>query len=81
MIEHFHEPYQEFNRLYSLLNPGGKLYCMTELFRNETNFKNWSYHDDFTHVFFYHPETIKWIQNEYGFAKAEIQGRLIILEK
>lgn len=81
VIEHFHNPRQEFSQLYSLLNSRGRLYCMTDLFTEEINFKNWSYKDDLTHVFFYHPETIKLIQQEYGFTNAEIKGRLIILEK
>lgn len=81
VIEHFHNPDQEFRQLYSLLNSDGKLYCMTELVTEEINFQNWSYKEDFTHVFFYHPETIEWIQQEYGFRKSEIKGRLIILEK
>ncbi len=81
VIEHFHNPRQEFSQLYSLLNLGGRLYCMTELLTEEIDFKDWSYKDDFTHVFFYHPETIQWIKQEYGFRKADIKGRLIILEK
>ncbi len=81
VVEHFQNPNQEFARLYSLLKPQGKLYCMTQLYRDDINFPTWGYKNDPTHLFFYHPVTFDWIQTEYGFRQVEIEGRLICLEK
>ena len=81
VIEHFQRPDREFSQLYSLLNSGGKLYCMTDLFTEEIDFKRWSYKEDCTHVFFYHRQSLEWIKKAYRFASLQNQGRLIILEK
>jgi len=40
VIEHFHKPYEEFQRLYNLLKPGWVLYIMTHLYTENINFKN-----------------------------------------
>ena len=51
VMEHFHNPYQEFELLKSLLLPKGKLYCKTAVYNHQKPFENWYYKDDFTHVF------------------------------
>jgi len=38
VIEHFHDPRKEFELLYKLLNQGGKLYLMTDLYSQEVDF-------------------------------------------
>ena len=81
VIEHFHQPASEFRQLHSLLKPRGKLYCMTDLFTEDIDFKRWFYKEDFTHVFFYHRQSLEWIKKAYRFASLQSQGRLIILEK
>jgi hypothetical protein len=77
VIEHFQDPKKEFKLLRSLLNSGGSLYCLTDLYTEKTDFKNWYYKNDPTHVFFYHPKTITFIQEHFGFAKYKIEDRLI----
>jgi hypothetical protein len=77
VIEHFQNPAKEFKLLHSLLNPGGSLYCLTDIYTEKTDFKNWYYKNDPTHVFFYHPETIKFIQEQFGFADYQLEKRLI----
>ncbi len=77
VIEHFYYPDKEFRLLKSLLKPGGKLYCMTDLYHEEIDFNKWYYKNDLTHVFIYHKETILWIKEKYGFADVEIEDRLI----
>jgi SAM-dependent methyltransferase len=81
VMEHFFEPGREFKRLYSLLKPGGKLYCMTELFQDNVPFDNWYYKNDPTHVFLYHADAINWIQENLGFSESKINGRLITFWK
>jgi SAM-dependent methyltransferase len=81
VMEHFHYPRKEFEKLYNLLLPNGKLYCMTELFNETKSFDSWYYKNDQTHVFFYHEKTIAWIAEKIGFSKFTIEGRLIVFEK
>jgi SAM-dependent methyltransferase len=81
VMEHFFEPGREFKRLYSFLKPGGKLYCMTELFQDNVPFDNWYYKNDPTHVFLYHADAINWIQENLGFSESKINGRLITFWK
>ncbi len=76
VVEHFHFPAKEFRLLCSLLKPGGVLFCQTDLYSEETDFKNWYYRNDQTHVFFYHANTLLWIKSKYGFSALEINGRL-----
>lgn len=80
VIEHFHNPFKEFKLLKSLLKPNGKLYCMTDIYNETINFKNWYYKNDETHVFFYHKHTFDWIKNNFGFSKVTVKNRLIIFE-
>ncbi len=77
--EHFKEPYREFEQLRNLLNPGGKLYVMTERFDPDRDFGTWYYKTDPTHVFLYHAKAFEWIMNEFGFSGLEIEGRVIVL--
>ena len=80
VMEHFHQPYQEFELLKSLLLPKGKLYCKTEVYTNQKPFENWYYKDDFTHVFIYQPKTLEWIKNEFHFSNLIIKEKLIVFE-
>lgn len=81
VIEHFHYPKKEFELLFNLLKPGGKLYCKTDLFSETKNFDSWGYKNDPTHVFFYHAKTMEWIQQNIGFKSIKIDRRLIVFEK
>lgn len=81
VVEHFHNPKQEFERLIGLLKEGGKLYIKTDLYSKILNFEQWYYKDDPTHVFFYSERTFEWIKKHYAFEKINIFNRLIILSK
>lgn len=81
VIEHFYNPYKEFELLHNLLNKGGKLYCMTEMYNVESNFDTWYYKGDPSHVFFYTKKTFEWIRKEFGFEHVSFQGRMIVLKK
>ena len=51
--EHFHHPFAEFDRLDHLLKPLGHLGVMTCFATQGSDFKNWHYRRDPTHVVFY----------------------------
>ncbi|APG59071.1 class I SAM-dependent methyltransferase [Christiangramia salexigens] len=72
VMEHFHEPFREFQLLNELLRPGGKLYCKTQLWRPNLDFGSWHYKNDKTHVFFYSKESLQWIQKMLNFTSIEI---------
>lgn len=78
VIEHFNSPGHEFQRLRDMLEPGGNLICMTDLFDEKTDFDRWYYKDDKTHVFIYRRETIEYIAKHFGFKSYSIRGRLIV---
>ncbi len=82
VVEHFYEPGKEFLNLAKMLKPGGRLYIQTSLVGNETDFANWYYRKDPTHVSFYSRQTCEWIGNHFSFQSAEIvSSRVFILEK
>ena len=79
VIEHFHFPAKEFGLLKRILNNGGALYCMTDIYDSSIDFHKWYYKNDMTHVFIYQKETLEWIKKTYGFLKLTIKDRLVIL--
>lgn len=80
VIEHFYNPRVEFDLLYKMLNPKGKLICMTDIY-NGSNFDSWYYKTDPTHVFLYQKETFQWIKKHFGFSGIIIESRLIVLTR
>lgn len=78
VIEHFYNPHNEFQMLKKLLKPHGKLYCMTDIYKHHTPFSKWYYKNDPTHVIFYTPKSLQWIQQNIGFQKLNITNRLIV---
>ena len=69
------KPKMEFRSLKNMLNQKGKLYCMTDIYGESINFSKWYYKNDPTHVFFYHKNTVHWIQKEFGFFADRLQQR------
>jgi len=61
VVEHFHNPFEEFNLLDGLLKPGGCLAVMTTFQTNDAAFAGWHYHRDPTHVVFYRERTFQTI--------------------
>jgi SAM-dependent methyltransferase len=81
VVEHFHNPEKEFELLYSLLKPNGKLYIMTDVYSPEIDFWAWYYKNDKTHVFFYSSQAFQWIQQKWSWKRYSRNNRCIILEK
>ncbi|MBL1320870.1 MAG: class I SAM-dependent methyltransferase [Methylophaga sp.] len=79
VMEHFYYPDKEFALLKRLLKPKGRLYCMTDLYRDNIDFANWYYQNDNTHVFFYHQNSLNYIKQQFDFSALTIDGRLITL--
>lgn len=79
VMEHFHNPDKEFFQLRAMLNPNGALICMTHLYDDTIEFKNWYYKNDPTHVFIYQKPTIAYIAKRFNFTSYKIDSRLIVL--
>lgn len=81
-FEHFFRPSNELHKLEGLLNAGGILVVMTQLWTDTTIFKNWRYAHDPTHVVFYHEQTFRYIAACFGFEILDIKiDRVVILQK
>ena len=64
VVEHFHNPAEEFKRLRKMLKPGGILGVMTSFAPDSSQLKDWYYLQDITHVVFYREKTFCWIAEE-----------------
>jgi hypothetical protein len=80
VLEHVYQPAKELRLLRDVLNPGGVLAIMTLLVQPQTDFANWFYRRDPTHVVFYSEATFHWIAKAFAFQRVEIvTERLIVL--
>lgn len=80
-VEHFYNPGEEFEKLWSLLKPGGYLGIMTLLRPKDLPLSEWHYIRDDTHVSLYTKQTFVWIAEQFN-ANIWFHGdRVIILQK
>ncbi|MFW6248472.1 MAG: 2-polyprenyl-3-methyl-5-hydroxy-6-metoxy-1,4-benzoquinol methylase, partial [Bacteroidota bacterium] len=61
--------------------PGGYLLIKTNLMAGQSNFKNWQYRNDPTHVFLYTPQTIHYIENIFPVIIEEMDNQNIVMRK
>ena len=79
--EHFYNPRAEFEKLWSMLNPGGLLGIMTLMLTDRVDFESWHYRRDDTHVLFYRADTFTWLAGNLK-GECEIHSdRVILLKK
>lgn len=81
VAEHFYNPSIEFERIKSLLIPGGVLGLMTSLYISEIDFQTWYYRKDPTHVVFYSEKTLGWIAEKFKLQLVSVQSDRLILFK
>lgn len=81
VIEHFHRPAEEFDRLAGLLKPGGWLGLMTCFRTDDDLFRDWHYRRDPTHVVFYREETLRHLAQRMGWSCAIPRKDVAILRK
>lgn len=79
--EHFFDPAREFEKLCEMIKPGGYLGVMTLLFKDGTDFSDWFYIKDDTHVTFYRKRTFEWLAEKLGAEVTFYGDRVIILQK
>ncbi|TGM75365.1 class I SAM-dependent methyltransferase [Leptospira levettii] len=81
VVEHFHHPNLEFQKLKSLLKENGMIYILTHPYDDSISFDRWYYKNDQTHTFFYTKQTFEWIKEFYEFKRIEIENRIILFQK
>ncbi|NNF79781.1 MAG: class I SAM-dependent methyltransferase [Rhizobiales bacterium] len=79
--EHFHQPAEEFDRLDSLLRPGGLLGVMTCFQTDDARFANWHYRKDPTHVVFYRLSTFAVLAGQRGWRFSSPAKDIVLLRK
>lgn len=80
-VEHFYNPGDEFEKLWSILKPDGYLGIMTLLRPEDEPFSEWHYTHDETHVSFFSMKTFRWLADQLN-AELSFEGdRVIILQK
>ncbi len=80
-VEHFARPAAEFSRFDGLLRPGGRLGIMTQTRNPETDFHDWWYIRDETHVAFYSRTTLRWIGRRWSWQTQFPAPTITIYEK
>ena len=80
-VEHFHNPYEEFNLINRLLNSRGWLGVMTCFSTNDNLFEKWHYRRDPTHVVFYNEETFKVIAKARNWNYEIIKKDIVLFYK
>lgn len=81
VMEHFHNPFKEFEKMSKMLNKDGSLFCMTSLYDESIDFENWHYKRDETHVFFYHKKALEWIRKKFEFKEVTTKDKFIAFKK
>ena len=80
VVEHFNFPKEGFEQMLSLLKPLGLLAIKTSLFDFKSDFVNWHYVQDETHVSIYSEETIHWLVNRYNLQIKYLEKNVIIFK-
>lgn len=65
VIEHCHKPFNEIDKMCTMLNKGGYLAMGTSLLMEGMDFVKWNYRMDPTHVIFFREKTIAWVAQEW----------------
>ena len=61
VVEHFFNPYEEFDKINNLLDYNSWFGVMTTFLPKDEMFEDWYYRKDPTHVVFYNEQTFKYI--------------------
>ncbi len=83
VFEHINSPAIELKLLNNCLSSGGYLIIRTMLHNNNwSEFSNWWYKDDPTHITFYSKDTVKYICNKWNYKLIQVKDNCeIVLKK
>jgi hypothetical protein len=80
-FEHFHNPGKEMCQISEILKPGGLLAVMTMFRPCLSEFANWFYAKDYSHVTFFNQETFDYLCLQWHFEHLWDDGKRVILLK
>jgi hypothetical protein len=80
-IEHFSRPDTEWRRLLGLLQDGGVMGIMTQLYEPAIDFSGWYYKNDPTHIQFFSRTTFEWLAQRDNLDAQFYGGSVVILQK
>ena len=81
VVEHFSNPLQEFKLLSSLLKPNGIIVISTGIYSNNTEFADWYYIKDDTHINIFTSKTLEWLGNHLKLQILDLKKDLIVYQK
>ncbi len=81
VVEHLHDPNNNFEALFRMLKPGGLLGIMTKLVIDEDAFSQWHYIRDMTHVCFYSRDTFEYLAQRFNAELDFVTNDVIFLDK
>ena len=81
VIEHLKNPLQEVLKIKKLLKNNSRLYIQTQMYNENTDFANWYYRRDPTHIVFFNKQSFEFIKKLANFKHVEfVSNKLIILQ-
>jgi hypothetical protein len=81
VAEHFFYPEKEFATMNELMHPGAYIAISSRLWCEGSNFDQWFYRRDPTHVVFYRRPTVEWIAHRFDWDLLRLESPLWILRK
>jgi len=81
VVEHFHNPSDDFSKLYNMLKPRGELICQTSFLQDIASFDKWYYKNDPTHCFFYSKQSVEYIYKQFNFSELRFYDKIFVLKK
>ena len=81
VIEHFFNPYQEFEKIDNMLPKNSFLAIMTTFIPKDNLFQSWYYRRDPTHVVFYNKKTFEIIASQRKWVTEYPEKNVVIFKK
>ncbi len=79
VFEHLRDIRKELHMIRKLIRPGGYLAVMTSFHDEISDFQNWWYASDPTHISFFGAGTFEWVSKEYGFRIVYIDKKNFVI--
>ena len=78
VVEHFHKPQMELDRLFGLLKPNGLMAIKTQFLPPKDEFPTWYYKREPTHVCFFSEQTFKFLTNKWKSKMVCINPNIVV---
>ena len=81
VIEHLRQPSVELSRLMGLLKNNGVLAVMSQILTPQTNFEQWYYKNDPSHIGFFNVKALNYLEKKWQAKLCVISERVAIFKK